>query len=80
MKNPFQVLSDFLEHFGHDVQGRSLETLPVELRQQLHEFAQGRLGEQGRADLAALLKEQPQLVERLAAEIKSRRPQSKPGD
>ncbi len=74
MNNAFQVLSDFLERFGPDVQAHSLEGIPAELRRRLLEFAQGSLSDQGRADLAELLKEQPQWVERLAAEIKSRRP------
>jgi len=71
MDNSFEILTRFLERFGDEVEGRSLEDIPEEVRAKLRAFASGGLPVNERRELAQLLKDHPGWVSVLAAEVKA---------
>lgn len=74
MNEPFAILAAFLDRFGSDVEGRSLEALPPELQTQLQTLARGALDATERAQVIELLKSHPEWIAALAAEVKALRP------
>ena len=71
--NNFEILARFLERFGDDVEGRSLEELPAETRMKLSDFAKGALPADQRKEIASLLKQNPGWISVLAEEAKAAR-------
>jgi hypothetical protein len=71
MSNSFTVLSKFLERYGDDVEGRSMEEPSADVQVKLKSFAAGRLSEAERNDVIALLQANPHWVPLLAREAKS---------
>ena len=72
MSDTFKILAGFLEKYSDDVEGRSLDEAPAEVRKQLLDFACGRLNAGDRAKVSQLLKEHPQWVTLLAQEARNR--------
>ena len=73
MSNAFTVLSKFLDRYGDDVEGRSMEEPSTEVQQKLRSFAAGSLSEAERNDVIALLQTNPHWVPLLAREAKALR-------
>jgi len=73
MSNTFEILSRFLERYSDEVEGRSLEEMPSEVRTKLSAFAQGSLSVAERGELAQLLKDNPRWISMLAQEVKAGR-------
>jgi hypothetical protein len=73
MSNSFEILSKFLERFGDDVEGRSLEEPSPDVKLKLKRFASGTISEIERNELIALLQANPQWVSLLAQEAKALR-------
>ena len=73
MSNSFEILSRFLERFGDDVEGRSLEEPPTDFHLKLKRFAGGALSDTERNEVIALLHANPQWVALLACEAKALR-------
>jgi hypothetical protein len=73
MSHSFEVLSKFLERFGDDVEGRSLEEPSGDVKLKLKSFAAGSLSDTERNDIIALLQANPQWVTLLAREAKALR-------
>ncbi len=69
----FQVLAAFLERFGTEAEGRQLPELGSEANQKLRQLAEGKLPEADRTELLDDLSRNPELIARLAEEIKARR-------
>lgn len=72
--NWYQILAGFLERYGHEVEGRSQEPLPPEVREKLRLFAVGTLAQAEQQRLTELLRQHPNWVGVLAGEIKALRP------
>ncbi|HXG47013.1 MAG TPA: hypothetical protein VNO52_05265 [Methylomirabilota bacterium] len=73
MNNPFRILAGFLDKYTEEVEGRSLEEPSSEIKGCLQQFAAGGLKEPERSRIIGLLKENPQWLPLLAAEVKARR-------
>jgi hypothetical protein len=73
MSNSFTVLTRFLERYGDDVEGRSMEEPSAELKLKLKSFAAGGLSEAERNDVIGLLQVNPHWVPLLAREVKDLR-------
>ena len=73
MSNQFTILSRFLERYGDDVEGRSMDEPSREVQQKLRSFAAGRLSDAERNDVIALLQTNPHWVPLLAREAKALR-------
>jgi hypothetical protein len=78
MSDSFSILARFLERFDDDVEGRSLEEPPEDVRQKLLRFAGGTLPERERTELIQLLEAHPQWIPMLAREVKARRQPARP--
>ena len=76
MANSFEILSGFLERFGDDVEGRSVEEPSAEVQLKLKRFAGGNLSEAERNELISLLHTNPQWVQLLAREARGLRPET----
>jgi hypothetical protein len=74
MSNSFEILTRFLDRFGDDVEGRSLEEPSADLKLKLKSFAAGSLSEAERNEVIGLLQTNPQWVPLLAREAKALRP------
>ena len=68
VNDDFKILFDFFESHRHEVVGRSLATVPTELREKLTRFAEGRCTDEERAEMKKLLLEQPELIPLLVTE------------
>lgn len=73
MPNSFEILAGFLERFGDEVEGRELQEPPPEIQTKLRDLARGHLPESERAELFALLSQNPGWIARLASEVKNLR-------
>lgn len=73
MSNEFAILTKFLDRYGDDVEGRSMEEPSAEVQQKLKEFAAGSLAETERRDVISLLQMNPHWVPMLAREAKALR-------
>jgi len=73
MANQFTILSRFLDRYGDDVEGRSMEEPSAEVQQQLKNFAAGSLSEAERKDVITLLQNNPHWVPLLASQAKALR-------
>ena len=71
--NAFEVMSKFLDRFGDDVEGRSLEEPSPEVKLKLKGFAAGSLSEPERNEVIGLLQANPGWVTLLAREVKALR-------
>jgi len=76
MSNSFEILSKFLERFGDEVEGRSLEEPSADMKLKLKRFANGSLPESERNELITVLQANPQWVSLLAQEAKALRDQA----
>ena len=70
MRNTFKVLAGFLERFEEEVEGRELQEPTPEMETKLRDFARGKLRGPEQSEVLGLLKENPQLIARLAEEVK----------
>lgn len=66
MNNPFEILAGFLAKHGSEVEGRSIEEPPTEVKAQLRDFVHGRLPEAEQALLFQRLKDTPEWIGALA--------------
>ena len=73
MKNTFQVLARFLDHFEDEVEGRELPELTPEVELKLRDFARGNLRGPDQTAVLDMLKHNPQLIARVAEEAKKLR-------
>ena len=73
MSNEFAILAKFLDRYGDDVEGRSMEEPSAEVQQKLKDFAAGSLPEGERNDVISLLQTNPHWVPLLAREAKALR-------
>lgn len=73
MPDAFQILARFLDRFGGEVEGRSLEEPPEAVLLKLRDLARGRLPEAETAELMELLNRNPHWISRLADEVKALR-------
>lgn len=73
MANQFTILARFLDRYGDDVEGRSMEAPSAEVQQKLRNFASGSLSDAEREDVIALLQTNPHWVPLLAQETKALR-------
>jgi len=76
MSNSFEILSKFLERYGDEVEGRSLEEPSADVKLKLKRFASGSLPESERNELITVLQANPQWVSLLAQEAKALRDQA----
>ena len=74
MANTFEILAGFLERFGDEVEGRSLQELDEGVRGKLRDFASGKLPQSEQGELIRMLNQNPQWVAHLAQEVKALRP------
>lgn len=74
MNDDFQILFELLEGPAQEVTGRIAAALPVDLRERIIRFAAGKCSEEERDQVKKLLREQPDLVSVLAAEVRALRP------
>ena len=74
MANTFEILAGFLERFGDEVEGRSLQELDESVRGKLRDFATGKLPQSEQGELIRMLNQNPQWVAHLAQEVKALRP------
>ena len=78
MPDELKTLLEFLDRFSGEVEGRSLEPPPEELKEQFRDFARGQLPEPPRRELIGQLKIHPDWVALLAQEARSLRPSPPP--
>lgn len=74
MSDDFKILFQLLDGDVHEVAGRSVATVPTELRDRIAKFAAGRCSEEEREQMKKLLREQPDLIPLLVNEIHALRP------
>jgi hypothetical protein len=77
MPNTFEMLAQFLDRFGDEVQGRQAEEPPESVQPRLRALASGRLPAMDRSEVFSLLSQNPGWVPWLAKEIKGLRDGSK---
>jgi hypothetical protein len=77
VNNDFQILFGLLENRDREVTGRVAAVLPTGIREEIARFAAGRCSEEERAQMKKLLREQPDLLDVLAAETQALRPSDK---
>jgi len=73
MKNTFQVLAGFLKRFEDEVEGRESPEPTPEMETKLREFARGNLRGPDQSAVMDMLKHNPQLIARLAEQVKALR-------
>lgn len=73
MTNSFKVLSEFLERFDDEVEGRHLAALPEEARLKLRALAHGKLPQAEHQGIFSTLNQNPEWIAELAKEIKALR-------
>ena len=73
MDKTFQILAEFLDRYGEEVEGRELQVLPEDVQCKLRDFARGTLPATQRTELIGLLHGHPQWIDRLAQEVKTLR-------
>src|SRR5262245_48701516 len=78
MSNWYQILSRFLEQHGDQVEGRSLEPLTPELREELRRFANGELPPEIQQALLQRLVHNVEAMEFLADELRNLPPLKAP--
>jgi hypothetical protein len=74
MPNTFEILSGFLRRYGDEVEGRELSGPTPEIGAKLQLFARGQLPASEQAELIGQLNERPDLIAKLASDIKALRP------
>jgi hypothetical protein len=78
MSSSFETLIQFLEHYDLDVEGRSSQDPPPEIRAKLGAFACGKLEPEQQRELLALLNLNPCWIGILADEVKALRTDTSP--
>jgi hypothetical protein len=73
MSNSFEMLVEFLQRFGDEVEGRALVEPPEPVQRQLEALARGEVSETDRRELMRQLSTHPEWVARLAAELQALR-------
>ena len=73
MTDDFKILLEFFDGDVQEVGGRSIATIPTEVREKIVRFASGKCTEQERVEMRKLLQEQPQLIPALVSETKALR-------
>ena len=73
MNDDFKILLEFFDGDVQEVAGRSVATIPTELREKIAKFASGKCTEEERVEMKKLLQEQPQLIPSLVTETKALR-------
>lgn len=69
MNDDFKLLFDLLDGRDQEVAGHVATTVPAELRERIARFASGTSSESEREQMKKLLREQPDLIPVLVAEI-----------
>ena len=73
MNDDFKILLEFFDGDVQEVAGRTVATIPTELREKIAKFASGKCTEEERVEMKKLLQEQPQLIPSLVTETKALR-------
>lgn len=73
MTDDFKILLEFFDGDVQEVAGRSVATIPADLREKIARFASGKCTEEERVEMRKLLQEQPQLIPALVSETKALR-------
>jgi len=73
MTNSFKLLSEYLDRFEHEVEGRQWEAPPEEIQAKLRALAQGRLPQTEQPQVFTILNQNPEWISELAKEIKALR-------
>ena len=73
MNDDFKILLEFLDRDVQEVAGRSVATIPADLKEKIARFANGKCTEEERSEMKKLLQEQPNLIPTLVAETKALR-------
>jgi hypothetical protein len=75
VNDDFKILFELLDDDDvHEVAGRALATVPLELRDRIAKFAAGQCDEEERDQMKKLLREEPDLIPLLVNEIHALRP------
>jgi hypothetical protein len=69
----FKILLEFFDGDVQEVGGRSVATIPAEVREKIARFASGKSTEEERVEMRKMLQEQPQLIPALVSETKALR-------
>jgi hypothetical protein len=73
VSDDFKILLEFFDGDVQEVAGRSVATLPTELREKIAKFAGGKCTEEERVEMKKLLHEKPDLIPTLVSETKALR-------
>jgi hypothetical protein len=73
VNDDFKILLEFLDRDVQEVGGRSVATIPADLKEKIARFANGKCTEEERVEMKHLLQEQPDLIPTLVAETKALR-------
>jgi hypothetical protein len=73
VNDDFKILLEFFAGAAPEVAGRTVATIPAELREKIASFASGKCTEEERVEMKKLLQEQPELIPTLVSETKALR-------
>jgi hypothetical protein len=73
VSDDFKILLEFFDGDVREVAGRSVATVPTELREKIAKFAGGKCTEDERVEMKKLLQEKPDLIPTLVSETKALR-------
>ena len=73
MNDDFKILLEFLEGDVSEVAGRSVATIPADVKEKIARFASGKCTEEERVEMKKMLQEQPNLIPALVTETKALR-------
>jgi hypothetical protein len=73
VNDDFKILLEFLDRDVQEVAGRSVATIPADVKERIARFASGKCTEEERGEMKKLLQEQPHLIPTLVAETKALR-------
>jgi len=73
VNDDFKILLEFLEGDVSEVGGRSVATIPADVKEKIARFASGKCTEEERVEMKKMLQEQPNLIPALVTETKALR-------
>ena len=73
MNDDFKILLEFFAGDAPEVTGRTAAAIPIELREKIFKFANGKCTEEERVEMKKMLQEQPELIAMLVTETKALR-------